>query len=193
MAPIEVDTPRLRLRRWRAGDREPFAALNADARVMEFFPAPLSRLESDALAGRIEASFDAQGWGLWAVESQASGEFIGCVGLAVPRADLPFSPCVEIGWRLAYEHWGQGLASEAARGALTIGFETLGLTEIVSFTARINRRSRAVMERIGMVDAGEDFDHPALAEDSALRRHCLYRIARQAWAERPRPRAGQCA
>ena len=182
VAVIELDTPRLRLRRWRTADREPFAALNADPEVMEFFPSPLARAESDALADRIEAAFELQGWGFWAVESKAGGDFIGFVGLAVPRADLPFSPCVEVGWRLAREHWGQGYASEAARVALNAGFEQLGLAQIVSFAVLANRRSRAVMERIGMADTGEDFDHPALAADSPLRRHCLYRITRVQWA-----------
>lgn len=182
LAVIELDTPRLRLRRWRTADRQPFAALNADPKVMEFFPAPLARAESDALADRFEAAFELQGWGFWAVESKAGGDFLGFVGLAVPRADLPFSPCVEIGWRLGREHWGQGYASEAARAALNAGFEQLGLAQIVSFAVLANRRSRAVMERIGMADTGEDFDHPALAVDSPLRRHCLYRITRAQWA-----------
>lgn len=182
VAVIELDTPRLRLRRWRTADRQPFAALNADPEVMEFFPSPLARAESDALADRIEAAFELQGWGFWAVESKAGGDFIGFVGLAVPRADLPFSPCVEVGWRLAREHWGQGYASEAARAALNAGFEQLGLEQIVSFAVLANRRSRAVMERIGMLDSGEDFEHPALAVGSALRRHCLYRITRAQWA-----------
>lgn len=174
---IEPETPRLRLRQWRAGDRAAFAALNADPRVMEFFPALLGRAESDALAERCESLIRERGWGFWAVEARSSGEFIGFVGLNTPSALLPFAPCVEVGWRLAFAHWGQGLASEAARAALHVAFDTLGLPEIVSFTAVPNRRSRAVMEALGMREAGS-FDHPLVPPDSPLRRHCLYRLGR---------------
>lgn len=178
-APIEFETGRLRLRQWRPDDLAPFAALNADPRVMAHFPAPLTRAESDALAERCAALIAARGWGFWAAELKAGGTFVGFVGLHTPAAELPFSPCVEIGWRLAFAHWGQGLASEAARGALQVGFATLGLAEIVAFTAVGNARSRAVMERLGMHAAGT-FDHPQLAMDSPLRRHSLYRLPRHA-------------
>lgn len=181
-AVVELDTERLRLRDWCDADRAPFAALNADPEVMAFFTAPITRAASDASIDALHAQFAAQGWGNWAVETRARGEFIGFVGLSVPKRVLPFSPCVEIGWRLARAHWGHGYASEAARAALQVGFERLGLAEIVSFTALANRRSRAVMERIGMVDAGEDFDHPALPEGHPLRRHVLYRITKAQWA-----------
>lgn len=179
--PLEIDTPRLRLRQWRAADRAPFAALNADPRVMEHFPSTLDRAASDAIAGRCEAHIAERGWGFWAAERQDSGDFIGFVGLNVPTAALPFAPCVEIGWRLAHSAWGQGLASEAARAALSAGFGTLGLSEIVSFTALSNRRSQAVMERLGMRRTAEDFDHPVLPEGHPLRRHCLYRLDAEAW------------
>lgn len=175
--PIEFETERLLLRQWTPADREPFAALNADARVMEFFPALLTRAESDAIADRCESLIRERGWGFWAVEFKASREFIGFVGLHTPAAALPFSPCVEIGWRLSCSHWGQGLASEAARGALRVGFTTLGLQEIVSFTAVKNVRSRAVMERLQMCESGT-FEHPQVPEDSSLRLHCLYRLPR---------------
>lgn len=172
-----LSTTRLRLRRWRDKDRGPFAAMNADARVMEFFLNTLSRAESDALADRIEAHFRDRGFGLWAVEVPTAG-FIGFTGLSVPRFEAPFMPCVEIGWRLAVEHWGKGYATEAARLALGYGFETLRLSEIVSFTATTNLRSRAVMERLGMCrDPADDFDHPALPDGHPLRRHVLYRLA----------------
>lgn len=177
---IEFETERLRLRQWRAADREPFATLNADPAVMEYFPAVLDRAASDALATRAETAISENGWGFWAVESQSSSEFIGFVGLAAP-ADLPFSPCVEIGWRIAREHWGVGLATEAARGALRVGFESLALPEIVSFTAVRNRRSRAVMEKLGMREAGETFEHPDVPEGNVLREHCLYRLSREQW------------
>ena len=174
---IEFETERLRLRRWQSADREPFAALNSDRRVMEFFPSLLTRAEGDAMADRCESLIRERGWGFWAVESKAIGEFIGFVGLHTPSALLPFSPCVEVGWRLAFEHWGKGLASEAAKGALRVAFESLNLEEVVSFTALGNSRSRAVMERLGMCESGT-FDHPQVAENSPLRLHCLYRLAR---------------
>jgi RimJ/RimL family protein N-acetyltransferase len=156
----------------------PFARLNADPRVMEFFPAPLSRAQTQALVERIDAHFREHGFGLWAVEVPGVTSFAGFVGLSVPRFEAHFTPCVETGWRLAAEYWGRGYATEAATEALTFGFQTLSLREIVSFTVPANVRSRRVMERIGMVhDPGGDFDHPALAEGHPLRRHVLYRIS----------------
>ncbi len=178
---IEFQTERLRLRQWRAADREPFARLNADPRVMEFFPAVLDRAASDAIANRIETLIAERGWGLWAVEVLQTGEFIGFAGLHIPPPELPFSPCVEIGWRLAYEHWGQGYATEAARAALRVGFDVLNLTEIVSFTALGNLRSRAVMQKLGMHEEAATFEHPLVPVDSPLREHCLYRLSRGAW------------
>lgn len=174
---LEFETNRLCLRQWRATDRAPFAALNADSRVMRNFPSPLSRAESDALADRCASWIAARGWGFWAVETKATGAFIGFVGLHVPSDALPFSPCVEIGWRLAFEHWGKGFAYEAAQGALDVAFQNLGLDAMVSFTAVGNARSRAVMERLGMSASGT-FQHPLLPEHHPLRLHCLYRLAR---------------
>jgi RimJ/RimL family protein N-acetyltransferase len=174
---IELDTERLRLRQWRASDRTPFAELNADPRVMEFFPSRLDRQASDALAERIEAKIAQRGWGLWAAELRATGEFIGFIGLQPPAAQLPCSPCVEVGWRLAQRYWGKGLATEGARAALAFGFGKLGLDEIVSFTVPANRRSRAVMERLGMQeDKAGAFEHPSIPPGSPLRLHCLYRL-----------------
>ena len=178
---LEIETPRLVLRQWRQPDREPYAALNADPAVMEFFPAPLDRAASDAMVDAWREQIDKRGWSNWAVEVRATAQFIGFVGLTVPRRVLPFSPCVEIGWRLARAHWGQGYATEGARAALRAGFERFGLDEVVSFTALLNLRSRAVMERIGMRDAEQDFDHPAVPEGHRLRPHCLYRISRDEW------------
>ena len=167
---------RVILRRWRDEDRAVFAAMNADERVMEFFPRPLSRAESDALIDGIDAHFATHGFGMWAVEVPEA-PFIGFTGLAVPRFAAAFTPCVEIGWRLAVAHWGKGYATEAARLALAYGFETAGLSEIVSFTTIANSRSRAVMERLGMHhDPADDFDHPMLPDGHPLRRHVLYRI-----------------
>jgi RimJ/RimL family protein N-acetyltransferase len=177
----DLQTERLCLRRWLPSDRASFAALNADPRVMEYFPAPLSRHESDALVTRIEAHFAEHGFGLWAVEIPHVVPFAGFIGLAIPRFTAHFTPCVEIGWRLAAAHWGQGYATEGARAVLRFGFETLGLNEIVSFTVPANHRSRRVMERIGMHhNPADDFDHPALPEGHPLRRHVLYRCTRPA-------------
>jgi RimJ/RimL family protein N-acetyltransferase len=174
-----IRTNRLHLRLWRDDDLPIFAALNADPRVMEFFPKPLDRTESDALASRIRDNLSHRGFGQWAVEIPRVAEIIGFVGLSVPQFEAHFTPCVEIGWRLAREYWGLGYASEAARAALDFGFRTLALDQIVSFTASANWRSRRVMERIGMAGTpADDFDHPALPEGHPLRRHVLYRVNR---------------
>ena len=114
---------------------------------------------------------------------KSTGEFIGFVGLHIPATHLPFSPCVEVGWRLAANHWGNGFATEAARSSLRIGFEWLGLTEIVSFTSIHNLRSRAVMERLGMCETETTFEHPQVPVGSILRKHCLYRLSRGQWLE----------
>ena len=180
---VEIQTPRLVLRQWRESDREPFAAMNADPAVMEFFASLQSRASSDASIDAWQSQLTAQGWSNWAVELIDTGEFIGFTGLSVPRRTLPFSPCVEVGWRLARAFWGQGFATEAARAALRFGFEQLSLSEIVSFTTIKNQRSRAVMERIGMHNADEDFEHPGIPEGNPLRLHCLYRISRYQWSE----------
>jgi RimJ/RimL family protein N-acetyltransferase len=179
--PVEFETPRLRLRQWRESDREPFAAMNADPAVMEFFPSLQGRASSDAGIDSWQSQFASQGWSNWAAELIESGQFIGFVGLSVPRRVLPFSPCVELGWRLARAHWGRGFATEAAGGVLRVAFERLALAEIVSFTAVGNQRSRAVMERIGMLNSNQDFEHPGVPEGHPLRLHCLYRIARSQW------------
>ena len=178
---IELTTNRLRLRQWRDDDREPFAKLNADPRVMEFFPFVLSRADSDALMDRCQSLITEQGWGLWAVEKRDNDEFIGFVGLNRPAYDLPFSPCVEIGWRLGFEHWGKGYATEAAQSSLRTGFEQLEFPEIVSYTPVNNKRSRAVMERLNMRDTGETFEHPMMLPGSSLRLHCLYRLSFEQW------------
>lgn len=177
---IEIETPRLRLRQWCAADHVPFAALNADPAVMAHFPAPLTRQASDAMLARCAELIAMRGWGFWAVERKAGGVFIGLAGLHVPDARLPCAPCVEIGWRLAAAHWRQGYATEAAGAALDVAFDRLGLDEVVSFTSLGNIRSQAVMQRLGMVPSGH-FAHPALAEDSPLRIHRLYRLSRAQW------------
>jgi RimJ/RimL family protein N-acetyltransferase len=171
-------TERLIMRRWRDEDREPFAEMNADPRVMEHFPGRMTRSESDRLVDRIVAHFDEHGYGLWAVEVPGKVPFAGFVGLNVTLFEAPFTPAVEVGWRLAAGHWGHGYATEAAREAVRYGFDEAGLDEIVSFTVPANVRSRRVMERLGMTrDPAGDFDHPSLV-GSPLARHVLYRLRR---------------
>lgn len=179
-----LTTERLVLRRWRDADRAPFAALNADPVVMEHFPAPLTPAQSDAFVDRVERGFDDDGFGLWAVELRDTGAFTGFVGLTRPRFEAAFTPAVEIGWRLARPYWGLGLATEGGSAALAYGIEVVGLHEIVSFTAVPNVRSQRVMQRLGMVrDPAEDFDHPALAPGSPLRRHVFYRLTARRWRQ----------
>lgn len=186
-----LTTPRLILRRWLPSDREPFRAMNADPRVMEFFPSTLSAIESDALSDRIEAHFRTHGFGGFAAELRATGAFIGFIGLAVPDFDssilLPLSArtdphpprVVEIGWRLAHSAWGQGLATEGAHAVVRYAFETLNLPSLVSFTVPTNLRSRHVMEKIGMLhDPSADFLHPKIPEGHPLSPHVLYRLIR---------------
>ena len=176
-ASMTLSGDRVRLRRWRDEDREAFAAMNADARVMQFFRGRLSRVGSDAMVDRIEKNFSERGFGLWAIEVPGVAAFVGFAGLDVPGFRSHFTPCVEVGWRLAFEHWGHGYATEAARLALRYGFETLALAEIVSFTSAANHRSRAVMERLGMHrDPADDFEYPQLPEGHPLRKHVLYRL-----------------
>lgn len=173
----ELETARLLLRQWRTADLEPFASMNDDPAVMQFFPARLSREQSDALVARSEALFRERGFGLWALEVPGVAAFAGFVGLSVPRFEAHFTPCVEIGWRLARAHWGRGYASEAARAALGFGFGACGLSEVVSMAVAANQRSRRVMGRLGMThDPADDFDHPSLPEGHPLRRHVLYRL-----------------
>jgi RimJ/RimL family protein N-acetyltransferase len=176
-----LTTERLLLRRWRDEDREPFAALNADPEVMRFFPAPLSRADSDATVDRFEAGFDQHGFGLWALEETATGAFLGFTGLNVPSFDADFMPAVEVGWRLARTAWGNGYATEAARAAITYGFSQADLDEIVSFTSVPNVPSQAVMRRLGMIHVS-NFDHPRLPTGHRLSRHVLYRLHRTDWS-----------
>jgi len=178
----EIRTPRLLLRAWRPEDLDPFAAMSADPEVMRHFPATLTRAECAAMIDRIQAHFAGHGFGPWAVELPGEAPFIGMVGLAVPRFQAAFTPCVEIAWRLARAHWGHGYVTEAGRAALHRGFTVHGLEQIYAFTVPANVRSRAVMERLGLRHSpDEDFDHPMLAEGHPLRRHVLYRIRREAF------------
>jgi RimJ/RimL family protein N-acetyltransferase len=174
-----LETPRLKLRRWKDSDGDAFYQINSDPAVMEFMPKILTRQESDGLMARIGEYFDGHSFGLWALEEKSSGILAGFTGLSIPRFDAHFTPCVEIGWRLGRTFWGRGYATEAALAVLGFGFQELGLPEIVSFTSPLNLRSIAVMERLKMTrNPSDDFDHPALPEGHPLRRHLLYRIAR---------------
>jgi RimJ/RimL family protein N-acetyltransferase len=169
------------LRNWERHDREPFARLNDDARVMEFLPARLSPAESGLLVDRIEDHFRDHGFGLYALELRQERVFVGFAGLSMPTFQAHFTPCVEIGWRLSAEHWGRGLATEAAGAVVRHAFESLAMDALVSFTVPANIRSRRVMEKIGMArDPADDFDHPRLPEGHPLRRHVLYRLRRTA-------------
>lgn len=175
-------TERLILRPWTDGDFAPFAAMSADPEVMEHFPSTLTRAASDNVAAILKSDLEIMGYGFWALEVPGIAPFIGFTGIRPVTFDAPFAPppparIVEIGWRLARDHWGKGYASEAARAARDFGFGPLALPEIVSFTAATNTRSQAVMARLGMTrDPAEDFDHPNVEEGHRLKRHVLYRI-----------------
>lgn len=178
-----IETERLILRRWRPEDLDPFAEMNADPAVMEFFPGLLTRAESDALAARADGLFDERGYGLFAVEVRGGPAFIGFVGLGAIGADIPADGDAEVGWRLAQAAWGYGFATEAALASLEFGFRTCGLRRIVSFTSAINLRSQQVMRRIGLRrDPGADFEHPRVAAGSPLRAHVLYGLTATEWA-----------
>ena len=177
--PTELRTARLVLRRWRDADRAPFAEMNADPVVMEFFPRLLSRGESDDMVDRIEATFDREGYGLWAVEVLEGDRFAGFIGLWPTPPELSFSPATEVGWRLATHAWGAGLATEGAGAALADGWDRVGLDDVVSMTSALNVRSQRVMQKLGMTrDPADDFDMPSVPEGEPLRPHVLYRLGR---------------
>ncbi|CAM3404407.1 GCN5 family N-acetyltransferase [Psychrobacter glaciei] len=180
-----IETERLYLRQWQASDFAIFAEMNADPEVMQYFPKLLTPKVSDVIANKCQQLIADNGWGLWAVslkgDKENSGGFIGFVGLNDTHADMSFAPAVEIAWRLSKEHWGQGYATEAARASLNFAFTELGLEEVVSFTAVINKRSQLIMQRIGMTDTQDNFYHPALKSTHPLAEHVLYKISRQQW------------
>lgn len=181
-APLRRRTGRLLLRPFIESDRDAFARMNADPRVMEHFPNVWTRAESDAAFDRITGLFDTYGFGPWALERSAEEGCIGMAGLSVPRFESHFTPCVELLWRLSADHWGHGYAQDAARAALYTAFVHLGLTQVVAFTATCNRRSERVMQRLGMThDAKQDFDHPSLPHEHPLCRHVLYRLDADTW------------
>lgn len=182
MSAPELRTERVVLRRWRQGDHQPFAELNADPVVMEHFPAPLTEIQSNVFAELLDAGLAARRYGLWAIEVPDVADFVGFVGLAAPTWEASCAPCVEIGWRIARPYWGRGYVTEAGREVVRHAFAAesvggAGLEELVSFTVPANVRSRAVMERLGFShDPADDFDHPNLEVGHPLRPHVLYRL-----------------
>lgn len=180
-----LKTDRLLLRKWTKDDFLPFAQMGRDKEVMEYFPKLLTQIESDAIAQKIMSLIEQRGWGFWAVEIPEQEQFIGFVGLHIPKPNLPFAPCVEIGWRISKLHWGKGYATEAARASLEYAFNTLNLDEVVSFTTVSNHRSRAVMEKIGMCNTNQNFVHPDVEISNPLCEHVLYKISNLAWRQMP--------
>ncbi|MGE6441810.1 GNAT family N-acetyltransferase [Psychrobacter sp. NPDC078409] len=178
-----IETERLYLRQWQASDFAPFAEMNANPEVMEYFPKLLTTSMSNAIAKKCQSLINDNGWGFWAVSLKETDTFIGMVGLNHTHADMPFSPAVEIAWRLHNDYWGLGYATEAARASLNFAFDTLGLDEVVAFTAVINKRSQLVMERLGMTNTQENFFHPMLESNHRLAEHVLYKTTRQQWKD----------
>ena len=175
--PLSIETDRLILRRWRDADVEPFVEMNADPKVMEFFPDVMTVEETQESVERYRRHFDDHGFGFWVAELKGSDSFAGVIGMAHTRFDSHFTPAVEVGWRLAAKHWGNGYAPEGALAAIDFAFRYVGLKEVVAMTAAGNLKSRRVMEKIGMTrDAKDDFDHPLVPSDHFTFRHVLYRI-----------------
>lgn len=183
---FELETSRLKLRQWRKSDWPAFAKLNADSKVMRYYPFTLTAEESNALAEKFTSLIAGRGWGFWAVEVKNIHDFIGFVGLHETTYALPVTPCVEIGWRLAKEHWGNGYATEAGWAVLKLAFEKLGLTVVYSFTSVANRRSRAVMQRLNMINTNNNFKHPMLQEGHPFSEHVLYKIELHNWKKHDR-------
>ena len=178
---IELETERLLLRQWSKDDYSAFATMNADSVVMEYYPNTLTSEQSDALAEKFENMIAQQGWGFWALELKDQASFIGFVGLNEPGYTLPVTPCVEIGWRLDKKYWGRGYATEAAKAVLDFSFNKLNLNEIFSFTPASNLRSRALMERLNMLNTEQNFSHPLVPANNLLSEHVLYKIDKSAW------------
>ncbi len=181
-----IESKRLVLRQWQDSDRQHFAEMNVDTDVMRYFPALLTRQESNKRLDEIIALIDKNGWGFWAVELRQTGEFIGCVGLNEVEIDeaIPATPFVEIGWRLRQAYWGKGYTFEAATACLDYAFSTLRLDNIYALTALINEPSRRLMEKLAMHNTLQDFNHPQVAKGHRLERHCLYKIKRKTYLEK---------
>lgn len=180
-----LTTERLILRQWQADDFATFAQMNADPEVMHYFPKCLSKQTSDMIANKCQQLIRDKGWGFWAVSlkdgSENKGNFIGMVGLNEVHADMPFAPGIEIAWRLHKNYWGYGYATEAAQAALKFAFTVLELDEVVAYTAVINKPSQRLMQRLGMSNTHQDFNHPMLNQSHALANHVLYKISKDDW------------
>lgn len=188
MKQTEIISDRLKLRQWQESDLADFASLNADPKVMAFFPNLLTAEQSDALVERFQKQITQNYFGPWAVELIETGEFLGMTGLGIPRFEAHFTPCVEIGWRLAAKHWGNGYATEAAKAALNYGFTVALLNEIVAFTTQDHLASRKVMSRIGMIqDVEGSFVHPDDAHMEHPDKLVLYRINKDNWLKQQNP------
>lgn len=175
---IKYETPRLILREWLDDDFDNYLALNQDADVMQYFPKTLSHEETLALVPKLKKSFNEHGFGFYTCELKETKEFVGRIGLGIPDFEAHFTPCVEVGWRIAKKFWGQGLAVEAALKCFEIGFTQFNLNEIVAFTTKTNKKSEKVMQKLGMTHTPEDdFYHPKLEKSSPLALHVLYRMA----------------
>lgn len=175
----EIETEKLRLRQWKDSDYKAFAKMNSDKDVMKHFPNILTQNQSNELADKCRFLISIQGWGFWAVEEKSTKEFIGFVGLNKPGYDLPFNPCVEIGWRLDKKYWGKGYATQAAKAVLNFAFEELKLEEVYAFTSVLNKKSYLVMERIGMKNTNNNFFHPLFPKNHKLQEHYLYKISNE--------------
>ena len=183
-----IETDRLYLRQWQTSDFMTFAEMNADLDVMKYFPKPLSSKVSDSIANKCSQLIKDKGWGFWAVSLKETDTFIGMVGLNEAHADMPFAPTVEIAWRLHKDYWGQGYATEAARASLNFAFDTLGLDEVVAFTAVINEHSQLIMQRIGMSNTQQNFYHPMLDSNHPLAEHVLYKVTQEQRAQNMKTR-----
>lgn len=177
----QLETSRLVLRQWHKKDWAPFAQINADPEVMRYFPAPLTPSESNDMADKIYSLLNQRGWGFWAIELKENHTFIGFTGLHTPSESLPFSPCIEIGWRLDKHYWNNGYATEAAQVVLEFAFTELELAEIFAFTTVGNVASRRVMEKLGMKNTQKNFAHPDIPIDNKLSEHVLYRLSKRQW------------
>jgi len=180
---IELKTKRLLLRQWKSEDFKPFARISADPDVMKFYPNTLNESESNAMVEKIQNLIAEKGWGFWAIENLADNNFMGFVGLHIPHYELPVSPCIEIGWRLAKQYWGKGFATEAGMASLDFAFEQLNVDEVYSFASTTNKKSQAVMTRLNMIDTKSNFNHPMIPDGNPLKEHVLYVIDKHKWAK----------
>ena len=178
---VEIETERLLMRQWHDEDLYDFWLLNSDPEVMEYLPEIPSEEDSNVLANKIINLIAKNGWGFWAVETICDNSFIGFVGLNEPKYELPVKPCIEVGWRLARKYWGNGYATEAGKASLEFAFNNLNVNEIYSFTSVANKKSRAVMERLNMVNTNSNFNHPTIPGNSPYREHVLYKICKESW------------